>query len=79
MAKRKPEPGKLADTGAPRGTRFSATGHPSVDELMREQGTGPVTDVRLLHGDFWPEEEQVEDFLAALHAWRGHDKSDRAA
>jgi len=46
---------------------------------MREQGTGPVADVRLLHGDFWPEEEQVEDFLAALHEWRGHDESDRAA
>jgi hypothetical protein len=38
--------------------------------------------VRLLHGDFWPEEERIEDFLAALHEWRGHagpNRSDPAA
>jgi len=29
-----------------------------------------------LVGDFWPEDE---DFLKALHEWRGHDRSDRAA
>jgi hypothetical protein len=49
------------------GTRYSATGHPSIEELMAEQGTAPITDVRALHGDFWPEEESIEDFLAALH------------
>ncbi len=58
---------------------YSATGHPPVEELMAQQGTGPITDVRLLRGDFWPEEESVEDFLAALHEWRGHKKIDRAA
>jgi hypothetical protein len=39
------------------------TGHPSVDQLMAGQGTGPITDVAVLHGDFWPEEESIEDFL----------------
>jgi hypothetical protein len=37
---------------------------------------GRFTDASVLHGDFWPEEESIEDFLAALHAWRGHKRSD---
>ncbi len=60
-------------------TSYSADGHPSIEELMTEQGTGPIIDVRVLHGDFWPEKELVEDFLAALHEWRGHTSTDRAA
>jgi predicted nucleic acid-binding protein len=33
---------------------YSAGGHPSIE---------PITDAAMLHGDFWPEEETVEDFL----------------
>jgi hypothetical protein len=55
--------------------RYDASGHPSIEQLMAEQGTGPITDVSVLHGDFWPEEESIEDFLAALHEWRGHKRS----
>ena len=29
---------------------------------MIEQGTGPIADVSALHGDFWPEEESIEEF-----------------
>ena len=58
---------------------YSATGHPSVEHLTAEQGTGPIADVRLLRGDFWPEEESIEDFLATLHEWRGHVLTDPAA
>jgi hypothetical protein len=39
---------------------------------MAGQGTGPVTDVSVLHGDFWPVEESIENFLATLHQRRGH-------
>ena len=46
---------------------------------MAEQGTGPINDPSVLHGDFWPEEEPIEDFLAALHQWRGHQRTDPAA
>ena len=46
---------------------------------MAEQGTGPITDVSVLHGDFWPEEEPIEAFLEALHEWRGHKRTDPAA
>ena len=45
---------------------------------MAEQGTGPITDVRLLPGDFWPENESIEEFLEALREWRGHKGTDRA-
>ena len=58
---------------------YSAAGHPSFEQLMAEQGAGPVTDVSLLHGDFWPEEESIEEFLATLHEWRGHQRTEPAA
>lgn len=45
---------------------------------MAEQGTGPITDVSALHGDFWPEEESIEAFLETLHEWRGHKRTDPA-
>lgn len=63
----------------PAGVRYSAVGHPSIQQLMAEQGTGPVTDVGLLHRDFWPEDESIQEFLEALHKWRGHKRTDRAA
>jgi hypothetical protein len=28
-----------------------------------------------LHGDFWPEEESIEDFLDTLYEWRGHKRT----
>src|SRR2546426_5869051 len=66
-------------SNTPVATRYSANGHPSIEQLTAEQRTGPITDVQLLHGDFWPEQESIEDFLAALHEWRGHKKTDRAS
>ena len=57
---------------------YSATGHPSVEQLMTEQGTGPIEDVSVLHGDFWPEEEPIEEFLDTLREWRGHKRTDPA-
>jgi hypothetical protein len=62
-----------------RDTGYVPTGHPSVDQLMAEHGTGPIADVSVLHGDFWPEEESVEDFLDTLREWRGHRWSDPTA
>jgi hypothetical protein len=59
--------------------QYSITGHPSVEQLVAEQGTGPITDVSVLHGDFWPEEESIEEFLETLHEWRGHAHTNPAA
>jgi hypothetical protein len=43
-----------------------------LDEIIAQQGKSAIADLSALHGDFWPEEESIEDFLAALHEWRGH-------
>ena len=59
--------------------RYNFDAHPSLEELIAQQGKGPIQDVSVLRGDFWPENEPVEEFIAALHEWRGHDKTDRAA
>ena len=59
--------------------KYARAGHPSIQELVAEQGTTFRADPAELLGDFWPEEESIEDFLRALHEWRGHDRSDRAA
>jgi hypothetical protein len=40
--------------------------NPTVDELLDQQGIEPLTDPTVVLGHFWPENEPVEDFLAAL-------------
>jgi hypothetical protein len=59
--------------------RYNFEANPSLEELIAQQGKGPITDISVLHGDFWPEEESIEDFLEALYEWRGHKKADSAA
>jgi hypothetical protein len=59
--------------------RYDFDARLNIDELIAQQGKGPIRDPKILMGDFWPEDEPVEEFLAALHEWRGHNKSDRAA
>jgi hypothetical protein len=50
-----------------------------VAELVAAQGLTFPRDPKDLLGDFWPEDESVDDFLAAMHQWRGHVKTDPAA
>jgi hypothetical protein len=59
--------------------RYNFDARPTIEELIAQQGKCPIRDPRILMGDFWPEDEPIEEFLAALHEWRGHNKSDRAA
>jgi hypothetical protein len=59
--------------------RYNFDAHPSLEDLIVQQGKGPVMDVRILHGNFWPEDETIENFLAALHEWRGHQRADPVA
>ncbi len=42
----------------------------TIEELAAEQGVQPVTDFESLLGDFWPEDETADDFIAAVRAWR---------
>ena len=65
--------------GQPATVPYAASGHPSIEQLMAEQGTGPITDVSVLHGNFWPEEESVEEFVATIRGWRGHTRIDPSA
>jgi hypothetical protein len=46
--------------------KYTREGHPTVDELIADQRIAFPRDPRDLLGDFWPEEESIDDFLAAL-------------
>ena len=69
----------MAKKGKPDDPRHNFEADPSLDEIIAQQGKGPIIDISVLRGDFWPEEESIEDFLTALHDWRGHNKIDPAA
>jgi hypothetical protein len=59
--------------------KYARDGHPTVEELIASQGLTFPQDPSDLVGDFWPEEESIDDFLAALREWRGHARTDPAA
>ena len=48
--------------------------HARAWELAKRQGVKPVNNVEDLKGDFWPEEESLDDFLSWLRAIRQGDK-----
>ena len=41
-----------------------------LDQLAAEQGVGVVIDFDALLGDFWPQNESVDDFIAQIQLWR---------
>jgi hypothetical protein len=55
---------------------YAAKGHPSSEQLRKEQGTKPIKNLGESRGDFWPDDE-FEEFLAALREWRGHGPAKR--
>lgn len=59
--------------------RHARQGHPSTGELIAAQGVTFPRDPRDLLGDFWPEDESIDEFLAAMRQWRGHARTDPAA
>jgi hypothetical protein len=75
--KRSPAATKTAKRGA-RKTRSPVLAVPSsdfwrsksVEQLAREQGVQPVDNPDDLLGDFWPEDESIDDFLAWLQEVR---------
>lgn len=56
---------KRRDTSS---TSFDA--RPALEQLAKEQGAPLAVDFDDLLGDFWPEDESVDDFLAARERWR---------
>lgn len=52
---------------------------PDLDELLQQQGVKPIEDIAELKGDFWPENESVEEFLEFLADVRGKRRQEPAA
>jgi hypothetical protein len=42
----------------------------TVEELAAQQGVKPVDNLDDLKGDFWPEEENIDEFIETLYRWR---------
>jgi hypothetical protein len=59
--------------------KYLREGHPTVEELTAEQGLTFPRDPRELIGNFWPEDESIDEFLKLLRESRGHVKTDPAA
>jgi hypothetical protein len=49
---------------------YSFEAVPDLDALAIAQGVRPIEDIDELVADFWPEDESVEDFIAAVRRWR---------
>jgi hypothetical protein len=47
------------------------------DNLAADQEVEPTGDFDALLGDFWPEDEGADEFVAALRRWR-HDDGPKA-
>ena len=56
---------------------YSATGSSVRRTAGRQAGHRTSYQVNVLRGDFWPEEESIDEFLATFHEWRGHVRTDR--
>jgi hypothetical protein len=69
----------MKDTMDQLGRKYSRLGHPSAEELVAAQGLTFPRDPRDLLGNFWPEEESIDDFLAEMRAWRGRARTHPAA
>ena len=59
--------------------QYAHQGHPALEELIAAQGLAFPRDPQDLLGNFWPEEESIDDFLNALREWRGCTRTDPAA
>ncbi|HEX8650451.1 MAG TPA: hypothetical protein VF708_06395 [Pyrinomonadaceae bacterium] len=47
--------------------------HARAWELAKQQGVKPIRNMDKLKGDFWPEEESIDDFLSWLRDLRQND------
>jgi hypothetical protein len=48
--------------------------HARARALAEQQGVKPIRNMAELQGDFWPEEESVDEFLSWLRDLRQNDK-----
>jgi hypothetical protein len=52
------------------GREFMAQPRRTLPEIAAEQGVRPVRRLEDPIGDFWPEDESIDDFIAAVREWR---------
>ena len=52
------------------GRDFFAAPGTDLSTLLTQQGVQPVTRFEDLLGDFWPDDETADDFIAAVREWR---------
>jgi hypothetical protein len=62
------------ETEAESAEDFRKRAHARIWELARRQGVKPIRNMAELQGDFWPEEESVDEFLAWVRELRQSDK-----
>ena len=48
--------------------------HARAWEFARQQGVKPIKSIKELQGDFWPEDESVDEFLSWVRELRQNDK-----
>jgi len=54
---------------------LSFDARPNLEQLARDQGASLAANFDNLLGDFWPEGQSVDDFLAARERWRREGRS----
>ena len=52
----------------------SSSANGLIDRLAAEQGVTPIDDPAELVADFWPADDSVDEFLAALRRWRSEGR-----
>jgi hypothetical protein len=52
------------------GRAFFSQPRVDLETVAAQHGVPPVSDLDDLLGDFWPEEESVDEFVAAVRRWR---------
>lgn len=45
-----------------------------IDQLAIEQGV-PENSLENLNGDFWPEDEDIDEFIATIRQWRNESRA----
>ncbi len=51
----------------------TSSAHARAWELARQQGVRPIKSIKDLQGDFWPEDESVDEFLELVRSIRHQD------
>jgi hypothetical protein len=49
----------------------------ALRELAKQQSIKPVTELSLLRGNFWPENESIDDLIKTVRAWRNEPETRR--